>query len=510
MQIKEDSRIAEELILSSGNLTVEKIGGTSMTALSQVLDNIIFHDRTGQGLYNRVFVVSAFAGVTDMLLENKKTGSPGVYHRIKHFQDFHLPLLNLVEGLKLINRKYASLGLDLEAADIFIEGRVGKACKYLESLSSVMSSGYVSNDDNLQAAREILASIGEAHSAYNLSQILKNRGVDVQLIDLCGIDDHRALSIDQRIRRAFRGVDFSNSICVVTGYAKGSEGLMREFDRGYSDITFSKVAQILKPREAIIHKEYHLSSADPMIVGKENCCVVGRTNYDIADQLADVGMEAIHPKASKPLEMANINLRIKNTFDPDHMGTLITGDYVSAFKKVEIISGSDKMLVIDVYDSRKTASVSCDLQLMQVLEKHGLCYVFKATSANSISTAIWEKDCSKRLLSDLKSCFQTVSVEEVAIVCLLGSNMDRPGLLAQSADALSKGGINIKSVSFAMRKVSIQFLISRADYKKAVAILNAKMANHVIGEIDTFSRAEVFSLSGVKKVVGLANGMYQR
>jgi aspartate kinase len=46
---------------------------------------------------------------------------------------------------------------------------------------------------------------------------------------------------------------------------------------------------------------------------------VGYTNYDIADQLADVGMEAIHPKASKPLEMAGIHLRIKNTFEPEHL-----------------------------------------------------------------------------------------------------------------------------------------------------------------------------------------------
>ncbi|MEJ7665473.1 MAG: hypothetical protein WKG07_41095 [Hymenobacter sp.] len=36
-------------------LTVEKIGGTSMTAFADVLQNIIFHHRQGEELYNRIF-----------------------------------------------------------------------------------------------------------------------------------------------------------------------------------------------------------------------------------------------------------------------------------------------------------------------------------------------------------------------------------------------------------------------------------------------------------------------
>ncbi len=96
---------------------------------------------------------------------------------------------------------------------------------------------------------------------------------------------------------------------------------MRAFDRGYTEVTFSKVAVEVKANEAIIHKEYHLSSADPNIVGVGKTVPVGRTNYIIADQLADIGMEAIHPKAAKPLELANINIRIKNTFEPEHPGT---------------------------------------------------------------------------------------------------------------------------------------------------------------------------------------------
>jgi len=456
-------------------LTVEKIGGTSMSALTDVIKNIILFERTGDQLYNRVFVVSAFWGVTDLLLENKKTGEPGVYHRIVKYQDFHQSLKELVIKLKEINKRYSGLGLDLSIADQFIERHVSEAQTYLENLANILASGYVSKEGILQAAREILASIGESHSAFNFTNILQNMGINATLIDLGGFGDHRAYTIDQRIKHAFKKIDLEHTICIVTGYAKGTEGIMREFNRGYSEVTFSKIAEFLKPQEAIIHKEYHLSTADPAIVGIENCKPVGYTNYDIADQLADVGMEAIHPKASKPLEINGINLRIKNTFDPAHPGTLITREFISEQKRVEVITGTDKLIMIDVYDPLMVGNVGSDLQIMQLFYNHGISYTFKATSANSISTVIWERDFDKKLINELEDNFEKVTVEKVAMVCLLGSNMDQPGLLAKSANALTQRGINIKSTGAALRKVNMQFLVAREDFKTAIIALNKAM-----------------------------------
>ena len=59
--------------------TVEKIGGTSMSRFEEVLDNIFIGRREGAALYQRIFVVSAYSGMTNLLLEHKKTGEPGVY-----------------------------------------------------------------------------------------------------------------------------------------------------------------------------------------------------------------------------------------------------------------------------------------------------------------------------------------------------------------------------------------------------------------------------------------------
>ena len=446
-----------------------------MSALQDVIKNIVLFERTGDQLYNRIFVVSAFSGVTDLLLENKKTGAPGVYHRIAKHQNFHRPLKDLIVKLKAINKKYADLGLDLAVADQFIEDHVNQAQKYLENLANILASGYVSKEGILQAAREILASIGESHSAFNFTNILQNMNINTALVDLSGFNDHRAFTIDQRIKNAFKDIELKKTLCIVTGYAKGTEGIMREFDRGYSEVTFSKIAEFLKPAEAIIHKEYHLSTADPALVGLENCTPVGYTNYDIADQLADVGMEAIHPKASKPLEVSGINLRIKNTFEPAHPGTLITREFVCEHKRVEVITGTDKLLMIDVYDPSMVGNVGSDLQIMQAFYDHRVSYTFKATSANSISIVIWARDYNKKLISQLEDDFEKVTIEKVAMVCLLGTNMDQPGLLAKSANALTENNIDIKSAGFALRKVNIQFLIAPEHFKLAIIALNKAM-----------------------------------
>ena len=293
-------------------LTVEKIGGTSMSKFDEVLPNIIIGSRKSAEYYNRIFVVSAYNNVTNWLLEHKKTGEPGIYILFEQNKDYNTALDDILVKLLEINKGFASLGLDLVVAEEFITNRISEARNYLNSMAEVLGSGYVIRKNILHAAREILASIGEAHSAFNSVNILEHHQISATFIDLCGFNDPEQLTIDQRIHKEFNGTDFSKTLCIATGYAKGIEGIMREFDRGYSEITFSKIAVEVKADEAIIHKEFHLSSADPKIVGVENSRPVGQTNFNVADQLADVGMEAIHPKASKPIEVSGINLRIKN------------------------------------------------------------------------------------------------------------------------------------------------------------------------------------------------------
>lgn len=443
-----------------------------MSRFGDVLRNIIIGQAPGGDLYHRIFVVSAYNNVTNWLLEHKKTGEPGVYDLFVKGLDYRHALDELLEKLIGINRDFRGIGLDQEEADAFITERVRQSVNYLVSLDEVMASGYVNKQNILLAAREILASIGEAHSAYNSVNILRNNDIGATFVDLCGFHDTAYLTIDERIRRAFGEMDFSSTIPVATGYTKGTEGIMREFDRGYSEVTFSKIAVEVKAAEAVIHKEYHLSSADPNIVGEENSRPVGSTNFNVADQLADIGMEAIHPKASKPLEVAGIHIRIKNTFEPDHPGTLISRDFMGEESRVEIISGTDRVMAVEVHDPFMVGQVGYDMNLMKVIQRYNVSYILKATNANSITMVIWEKDLAEAMVTELNGLYHRVTIMEAALVCALGTNIAQPGALAKAASALTSEGINIEAVSQSLMQVNMQFVIRRDQYRKAIIALN--------------------------------------
>lgn len=453
-------------------LTVEKIGGTSMSRFGEILDNLILGKRKGKDLYGRIFVVSAYGSVTNWLLEHKKTGENGVYTLFAKQEDYRTALRDLLGKLKEINAGFKSIGLPLETADAYIEDRISRTENFLESMSNVLSTGYVNRESILLAAREILASIGEAHAAFNSTQILKSRGVNAICVDLGGFEDADYITIDERIRKSFRGIDFFTALPFVTGYTKGTEGIMREFDRGYSEITFSKIAVEVRASEAVIHKEFHLSSADPGIVGAANSVVVGFTNFDVADQLADVGMEAIHPKAAKPLELAGIQLRLKNAFEPEHPGTLITKEYICPESRVEIVAGTPKVLVVEIHDPSMVGEVGFDRQLMEIFERHGVSYILKATNANSISHVLWEKAVSDELISELGQLYSVVTVRDVAVVCAIGSNIAKPGILHLATGALAKESVNVLCLSQSLRQTNIQFVVERKDYESAIRSLN--------------------------------------
>ena len=85
----------------TGQHSVEKIGGTSMAATSTLFDNVLIGGRSGCDLYNRTFVVSAYAGMTNLLLEHKKSGEPGVYaHFVRNDAEWHEALMRVRQAMR--------------------------------------------------------------------------------------------------------------------------------------------------------------------------------------------------------------------------------------------------------------------------------------------------------------------------------------------------------------------------------------------------------------------------
>lgn len=470
--------------------TVEKIGGTSMSNYQAVRDNIIVGTRKRDDYYQRIFVVSAYAGITNLLLEHKKTDQPGIYALFTDAEDedaWRDEMNALRDALHELNRQLFAEEDLLERADNFIDQRLDDAERVLDNLRKLCTHGHFGLDNHLLTVREMLASIGEAHSAWNTTQLLRRDGINARFVDLSGWEADKTLALDEVINHAFADIDLDTELPIVTGYAHCEEGLMATFDRGYSEMTFSRIAVLTEAGEAIIHKEYHLSSADPGIVGESQIVPIGRTNYDVADQLANLGMEAIHSRAAKGLRQNAIPLRVKNTFEPEHSGTLITGDYISAKPCVEIIAGRRHLHAIELFDQDMVGKLDeYEKTLLNIFRRFRATVVSKDINANTVTHYL---GCNlktvKRIIKVINEQLDGSELDhrKVSMVSAIGSDMQVPGILAKAVTALADHNISILAMHQSMRQVDMQFIVDESDYNNAVISLHQRLVEpHDYGE----------------------------
>lgn len=454
--------------------SVEKIGGTSMAATATLFDNVLIAGRKGADLYNRIFVVSAYAGMTDLLLEHKKSGEPGVYARFvadEGTSGWRDAMEAVRIALRSRNAEMFARGESLAQANAFVDMRIDAVAACLSDLARLRSHGRFCVKEQLMTVREMLAGLGEAHSAHSTALLLKDRGVNAVFVDLTLWDQQDMRGLDERIMGALRPIDLQSTLPIVTGYAGCSEGMVRRYARGYSEMTFSRIAVLTGAREAIIHKEFHLSSADPKLVGTDRARKIGRTNYDVADQLANLGMEAIHPGAGRGLRQSGIPLRVRNTFDREDGGTLICGDYVSQSPRVEIVTGIRHAQALQFFEQDMVGVKGYDAAILEALTRQGAWIVSKSSNANTITHYLSADAATvKRVIDDLQQRFPdaAISAHPVAMVSVIGSDISRPSLVADALGALAGEGIGIIAMQYQIRNVDVQFIVDVAHYDAAV------------------------------------------
>jgi aspartate kinase len=460
----------------TGRHSVEKIGGTSMAATATLFDNVLIGGRSGADLYNRIFVVSAYGGMTDLLLENKKTGAPGVHGRF--VIDDNDGWRNAMDDVRrAMHERNAAMFVRPESraeADAFVDQRIAAVTACLDDLASLRSHGRFCVKEQLMTVRELLAGIGEAHSAHSTSLLLRDRDVNARFVDLTWDQDDLG-SLDARIRGAFAAIDLTTTLPIVTGYAGCEGGMVRRYARGYTEMTFSRIAVLTGAREAIIHKEFHLSSADPKLVGEGKARKIGRTNYDVADQLANLGMEAIHPGAGRGLRQSGIPLRVRNTFDREDAGTLVTGDYVSDVPRVEIVTGLRQMQALIFFEQDMVGVKGYDAAILDALTRHKLWIVSKSSNANTITHYLSASAAAvNAAVTELRDRYPDASItaQPVAMVSVIGSDISRPGLVPDALRALDEAGVPMIAMQHQIRNVDVQFLVAPHDFDAAVRALH--------------------------------------
>lgn len=454
--------------------TVEKIGGTSMSRSAELLDSLFL--RGGADPYNRIFVVSAYAGITNMLLEHKKTRESGVYARFANASNEHGWSVALDDVMAAMNTAHAAVLQapgDIRDADHFVRERIEGARSCLIDLQRLCSYGHFRLNQHLDKIRELLSGLGESHAAYATTLLLRRAGLNARFVDLGGWRDEREMTLEQRIAEGLRDLDLTSEMPIITGYAQCSEGLMQLYDRGYSEVTFSRIAAQTGAAEAIIHKEFHLSSADPKLVGADHVRKLGQTNFDVADQLSNMGMEAIHPSAAKTLRQAAIPLRVTNAFEPADPGTLID-DTAATTAQVEIITALD-VFALEVFAHEMVGVKGYDAKILQALTQHKVSIVAKSSNANTITHYV---DASvkrvKRVERDLAEAYPTalVTTRSLSVVAAIGRDLTGLNALGQGLGALTQAGITPVAVQQEPRHVDIQFVLMREDAEAAVKILH--------------------------------------
>lgn len=453
-----------------------------MSRIDEFLDTLFL--KNGEAEYGRMFVVSAFGGITNLLLEHKKSGAPGVYAQFANADNdhgWHEALDKVCEAMIAAHEAVLQHSGDIERATEFVRERTEGARNCLIDLQRLCSYGHFRLSHHMMQIRELLSGLGEAHSAYVTTLLLQRHGVNARFVDLSGWRDETEVDLDTRITDALQGVDPSEEMPIVTGYAQCTEGLMREFDRGYSEVTFSRLAAQSGAREAIIHKEFHLSSADPKLVGEEAVRKLGHTNFDVADQLSNMGMEAIHPKAAKTLRQADIPLRVTNAFDPGDPGTLIDDQKADA-AAVEIVTGLN-VTAFELFEQDMVGVKGYDASILDALTRHNVRIVSKASNANTITHYVdGSLKSLRRVEQDLAALFPSaeISSQSLSIASVIGRDLDGLSVLMRGLQAIADAGMAAKGATQGPRNVDVQFVMERDDLDRTIQALHRTFVEDTI------------------------------
>ena len=109
------------------------------------------------------------------------------------------------------------------------------------------------------------------------------------------------------------------------------------------------------------------------------------------------------------------------------------------------------------------------------------CYIAKNTNANTITHFVPKK--AKKIqacIADLQERLPGAQVKlaEVAIVCVIGTNMGLPGFLSRAARALAEAEINVLGLDQAMRQVNMQFIVRLKDFAPAQLALHREFVEN--------------------------------
>jgi bifunctional aspartokinase / homoserine dehydrogenase 1 len=299
-------------------LVVMKFGGTSVAdadCIRKVTDIV----RDALEKQSVAVVVSALAGVTDLLVEAGRCAGAGerdtVSRIFETLRDRHTVTANT-----LLRSASARAEFEKSMQGFLAEGQ--RVCCEAGKTGALTAQ-----------LADIVSSLGERLSMRLVASALMECGVASEAIDAteCLVTDAHYGAANplheltrERCERRLRPLLRQGVVPVVTGFLGVTvDGAITTLGRGGSDYSAAILGAALHADEVIIWTDVDgVLTADPRLV--EDACTIPKLSYREAAALAYFGAKVLHPKTLQPLIQLGIPVRIRNTFSPGHEGTEIT------------------------------------------------------------------------------------------------------------------------------------------------------------------------------------------
>ncbi|MCX8187685.1 MAG: aspartate kinase [Nitrososphaeria archaeon] len=411
-----------------------------------------------------IVVVSAMAGVTDGLLEALKEAEKGAETEIKKF----------VGELRRRHREACEKAIDEPRIREEVWVSEEEEIRELEKILSIVA--YLR--EATPRIRDYVLSFGERLSTRIFCGALMSQGVEARYLRgwEAGIitDDNfgsarplMTLTYKEASKRLSALLE-KGITPVVTGFiAATPDGVITTLGRGGSDYSATILGAALKVDEIILWKDVDgVMTADPKLVPDARTIPI--MSYDEVVELAYFGAEVVHPLALEPASRENIPIHVKNLFNPDAKGTLITktagGDTVKALTMVKNVA------ILLVSGIGILGPPATGAKMLDLFNRIGVQVIMlsQASSQANISIAI-PGDTLEKVLKAIKMEFPEGELKfeyekGVCVVAVIGSGMrGKPGVAAKIFNAVANEGVNIKMIAQGSSELNISFAVKEDD-----------------------------------------------
>ncbi|MER3374816.1 MAG: bifunctional aspartate kinase/homoserine dehydrogenase I [Allomuricauda sp.] len=468
-------------------MKVLKFGGTSVA--NPVNINKVKSIIQNLGKEKAAVVVSAFGGVTDLLLNTSALAAKQdttYKESLKTIEDKHI---NAIRELIPVQNQSAALS---------------KVKSDLNVLETLLEGSYLIGELTPKLSDKIV-SYGELLSSFIISEFFKAEGLDVIF------KDSRELIItDTNFGKANVNFEQTNQNCiaffeenkhqitVLPGFISASKsGDSTTLGRGGSDYTAAIIAGAVQPEVLEIWTDVSgMYTANPKLVKQAKC--VSHISYEEAMELSHFGAKVLYPPTIQPILAKGIPIAIKNTFDPENPGTLITKNTNGNGKTVRGISHVGNISLLSLEGPGMIGIPGISKRFFETLSLKNISIVLitQASSEHSICVGIADEDVDIAAEAvnetfeyeiSTKKIKPVIVEKDLTIIALVGDNMkSHQGLSGKMFSTLGKNNVNIRAIAQGASERNISAVIKKEDVKKALNSLHETFFEENIKQLNLF------------------------